>query len=544
MSGLLNKTPQEAAADLEATNNFAKSLLEAFKSLVRGFLPGTTITKKKPLEITSKRRKLRPQPERLANPNKPAKTGSQQKSDGDSHSESLHQRGRIYSLGVNKLTEADLQAIATIVNGQKGTKIVGNDDYIIRHNGKIVFETTMGEVTTHTRLSNEIYNQIVGLKAGISPSPTSAPVPSKSTKSDRVPSNLAAEIRYFATEGDSFVSPEEAKNLMKTYRQLTQGIVPEPNSNLAQPLEKSDIAVGVDGVDRAAISPELIGEIDNQPNRSIPLPGEIGQNHQQPDSTIIDVEAEEILPDSTIIDVEVERDPSFIILPHEKISKQLGQEIMQVATKLTADAYDRSKPIFQITRENLEAISDIHDGSYQPDPSTPITPHHIEELSDRRSEEQIISTMLQAPQVTDYLTKTGLTSKYFTHPEHQAIYTAAQELNRHQQQVNLLSVRNKLNQSEATTANNIVESTPVLPVNIHVGRVIELRQRRELLNVADMLGRVLPHSSTEDLLNVLTEVKTTIEQTAAKSLKLPELEIEERQTEPERSLQQHPSRGK
>jgi DnaB-like helicase N terminal domain len=530
MSGLLNKTPQEAAADLEATNNFAKSLLEAFKSFVRGFLPGTTITKKKPLEIESKQRKLQSQAERLANPNKPAKTGSQQKPDGDSHPESLHQRGRIYGLGVNKLTEADLQAIAAIVNGQKGTKIVGNDDYIIRHNGKIVFETTMGEVTTHTRLSNELRDRIVGIKAGVSPSPASAPVPSKSTKPAQAPSNLASEIKDFATEHDSFVSPEEAKNLMSTYRQLTQGIVPEPNSNLAQPLEKSDIAVGVGGVDRSAILPELIGEIDNQPNPSIPLPGEIGQNHQQ--------------PDSTIIDVEVERDPSFIILPHEKSSKQLGQEIMQVATKLTADAYDRSKPIFQITRENLEAISDIHDGSYQPDPSTPITPRHIEELSDRRSEEQIISTMLQAPQAIDYLIKTGLTSKCFTQPEHQTIYTAAQNLNLQQQQVNLLSVRNKLTQSKATTASNIVESTPVLPVNIHVGRVIELRQRRELLNVADMLGRVLPQSSIEDLLNVLTEVKTTIEQTAANSLKLPELKIEEPQSEPEQALQQQPSRGR
>jgi hypothetical protein len=538
MSGLLNKTPQEAAADLEATNNFAKSLLEAFKSLVRGFLPGMTITKKKPLEIESKRRKLQPQPERLANPNKPAKTGSQQKSDGDSHAESLHQRGRIYGLGVNKLTSADLQAIAAIVNGQKGTKIVGNDDYIIRHNGKIIFETTMGEVTTHTRLSNELRDRIVGLKAGVLRSPTPAPVPSKPTKSDRVPSNLAADIKDFATEGDSFVSPEEAENYMNTYRQLTKGIVPEPNANIAQPLEKSDIAVGVDRVDsprerlrqRAAISPELIGEIDNQPNPSIPLPGEIGQNHQQ--------------PNSTIIDVEIERDPSFIILSHKKSSKQLGQEIMQVATKLTADAYDRSKPIFQITRENLKAISDIHDGSYQPDQSTSITPHHIEELSDRRSEEKIISTMLHAPQAIDYLIETGLTSKCFTHPEHQAIYTAAQELNRQQEEVNLVSVRSKLDQSAATTASNIFEFTPVLLINIHVGRVIELRQRRELLNVADMLGRVPPQSSTEDLLNVLTEVKTAIEQTAAKSLKLPELKIEERQPEPERSPHQHPSRGR
>jgi DnaB-like helicase N terminal domain len=749
MSGLLNKTPQEAAADLEATNNFTKSLLEAFKSLVRGFLPGITISKKKPIEIESKRRKSQPEL---------AEIGSRKTPDGDSHSKRLQQQGKIYGLGVNRLTEADLQAIAAIVNGQKGTKIVGNDDYIIRHNGKIVFETTMGEVTTHTHLSNEIYNQIVGLKAGIVPSLASDLIPSKSTKSDRVPSNLAADIKDFATEGDSFVSREEAKNLMKTYRQLTQGIVPEPNSNLAQPLEKLDVAIEVDG---AAISPELIGEIDNQPNPSIPLSEtsepiksrsiatssvevtetersvstsgkdlkivsflfnlfgrntdkenhntnngregilelptgtklinkidkgtaylslmrddiiyEIGsyshttknyavgsgmvninaelaelkpyidpqtltiaehnrnlleraqeqrqpshksiikpvvkQNNSQLDSiNFINVEAEEnllakILIDPDALERATERgisDLSFDALQYRQIfnsvrsiadrgeevnllavgdamqdkhldinsslvaivsrdnptvsldsvtsivrGNQIGRELLRVATELKVDAYDPHKPVFQITRENLEAIADIHNGSYSPAPPTLTAPQSIVELTNRRSEEQIIAAILQVRQATDYLTKAGLTSDCFTHPEHRAIYTAAQDLHHHQEEVNLLSVRNRLKQNEAaTTASNIAESTLVLPIDIHVGRVIELRQRRELLNVADILERVQPQSLTEDLMNVLAEVKTAIEQTAAKSLKLPELKIEERQPEPESSPHQHPSRGR
>jgi hypothetical protein len=738
MSGLLNKTPQEAAADLEATNNFAKSLLEAFKSLVRGFLPGTTITKKKPLEITSKRRKLQPQPERLANPNKPAKTGAQQKPDGDSHSESLHQRGRIYGLGVNKLTEADLQAIVAIVNGQKGTKIVGNDDYIIRHNGKIVFETTMGEVTTHTRLSNELRDRIVGLKAGVLKSPASSPVPSKSTKSDRVPSNLASEIKDFATEGDSFVSPEEAKNHMKTYRQLTQGIVPEltpaiphggryANDNQPEQIEATtaqtattspaaevtqaeklapmldpDLKIvrflfnlfgrntnkenhnttnGREGILELPTGAKLINKIDrgtayltlmrdgivyelgsynhetkehtvglglvdikteladlkpyidpktltiSEHNSSLAHPA-IEQNHPSPkplvedlsaaivkqkhpqldSNTFMNVEAEEnllakILTDPDALERATERgisDRSFDALQYRQIfhsarsiadrgeevnllsvgdamqdkhpdinsslvailsrdnptvsldsvtsivrGNQIGREILQFATQLKVDAYNLHKPIFETTRENLESIANIHSGSYHPAPPAPTAPPLIEELRDRRSEEQIIAAILQVPQATDYLTKAGLTGDCFTHPKHREIYTAAQDLNRHQEEVNLLSVRNRLKQNEAaTTASNIVESTLVLPIDIHVGRVIELRQRRELLDVADILERVQPQSSTEDLLNVLTEVKTTIEQTAAKSLKLPELKIEERQPEPERSPHQHPSRGR
>ncbi len=602
MSKLLNKTPQEAAADLEATNDLAKSLLEAFRSLARGFLPGTTITKKKPLEPeVNKQRNLQPQPEQLGTPRKPEPVGTKQNHEGN--------WDRIYGLGINKLTSADLQAISTIVNGKKGTKIGGNDDYIIRHNGKIIFETTMGEVTTHTHLSNELRDRIVGLKAGVSPSPsptsaptpskqsssqfasevknetspspTSAPTPSKSTKPSQAPSNLAAEIKDFATAGNSFVNPAEAKNYMNTYRQLTQGIVPESNNSLASPEE-------------------------------------ILQNDREQDSNIIDVEAEEILPDSTIIDVEAEEillakiltepdalnrsieqgvsDGSFNILPHQQIfnaarsiasrdkevnlvsvgnairdrnphinsqldtilsrdnpdvstdaaaslvrSKQLGQEVTQVAAKLTGDAYDRSKPIFQITRENLRAIAEIENGSYQP---TPSAPPQLDDLSDRRSEEQLISTMLQAPQATDYLVKAGLTNNCFTHPDRQAIYAAAQDINSQQQQVNLVSVRYKLDRNAATTASNIVESTPILPVNIHLGRVIELRQRRELLNVANTLGRVLPQSSGEELLNALAEVKTAIEQTASTSLKLPELAIEQSQPKPEQSRQQHPSRGR
>jgi DnaB-like helicase N terminal domain len=787
MSKLLNKTLQEAAADLEATNNLARSLLEAFKSSVRGFLPGMTITKKKPLKIEVERQQLQPKTKEI---------GTRKTPDDDSHSEEkLHQRGIIYGLGINKLTEADLLAIATIVNGKKGTKIVGSDDYIIRHNGKIVFETTMGEVTTHTRLSNELRDRIVGLKTGISPSPTStpipnkqspsptsAPAPNKSTKSDRAPSNFAAEIKDFATKNSSFVSPEEAKNYMNTYRQLKSGIVPEPNFNLSQPLEKSDPA-GVDspeerlrqrspiasefdpdiphygrdtnndrlessipgsektGLDRSQtvknsavaevieaqeLSPaneqdlkivrflfNLFGRNTNKENHNtnngregiLELPTgaklinrieasmaylslmrdgivyEIGsydrasqehavrlglvdiqaeladlkpyidpqtltiaehnrnsvkpeqerdrpapqslpnpvlqriakpvtkQHHAQIDCiTFMNIEAEENLIAKILTDPNALKrvsewrisDRSFDFLQYQQIfnsarsiadrgeevnllsvgdamqdkhpginsslvtilsrdnpsvslnsvtsivrNNQIGRELLQVGLDLKVAAYDRYQPIFQITRDNLGAIADIQNGSDRLVLPTSIAPLQIVDLSDRRSEEQIITAILQVPQVTGYLTKTGLTGDCFTHPEHREIYTAAQDLDRHQEEVNLLSVRNRLKQNEAaTTASNIVASTLVLPIDIHVGRVIELNQRRELLNVADTLERVKPRSSTEDLVNVLAEVKTAIEQTAAKSLKLPQLKIEESQPEPESFLDRQPSRGK
>jgi DnaB-like helicase N terminal domain len=722
MIGLLNKTPQEAAAEIEATNNLAKSLLAAFQSLLKGFLPGTTIHKKKLPKIEVERRKIQPQPERLATQEQPAKIGTQKIPDDG--------RGRIYGPGVNQLTEADLQAIAAIVNGKKGAKIGSEYDYTIRHNGKILFETTMGEVTTHTRLSTELHNQIVNLKAGVtSPAPTATPavaVEPETANPSEVTSdanNLAAQIKNFVIDSGNLLDPEVAKSLMKTFRQLKPGIVPEPNlvremspaENLSQSLENSQFAPsnqtaveseksasaserelkivsylfslfgrntnpenhntsnGREGVLELPTGTKLINKIDagtayltlmsddivheigsynhttgsyavgsgindiraelaqlkpyinpktltiaensrnlvkpvlkqNQPSPQPTVKPVVKQSNPPLESTtFINIEAEENLIAKILTDWDaLERatelgisDRSFYALQYGQIfnsarsiadrgeevnllavgdtmqdnhpdinsslvailsrdnpavsldsvasivrAKQIGREIGRVTNELKVDAYDRHQPVFQITSEKLKAIADIHNGSYNPAPPTPTAPIPNTDLTNLYSERQIIAALLQLPQVTDYLTKAGLTADCFTHPEHQAIYTAAQDLDRQQEEVNLISVRNRLKQSEAaTTASNIVESTLVLPIDIHVGRLIELNQRRELVVVADMLAGVSPDYSIQDLHRVLTEANAAIE-TAAKPSQLPR-EVEENHPEP--APQQQPSRGR
>ena len=227
-------------------------------------------------------------------------------------------------------------------------------------------------------------------------------------------------------------------------------------------------------------------------------------------------------------------------------AKQIGRELTQVATRLKADAYDRSKPLFQITREHLGAIAAIQSGSYDPELPIPTAPLEIVNLSDLHSERQLIAAIVQVPQAMGYLTKVGVTDECFTHPEHRSIYAAVRDLDRATEEVNLLSVRNRLDRSAATTASNIVESTLLLPVDLYASRAIEARQRHELLVVSEDLTAAanVPHHSTKDLLEVLAVAQTAIADTAAKSLKLPDLQIEESQPEPEPDLKVNPSKGR
>ena len=60
MSELLNKTPQEAAADLAATNNLRKALIDAFKSMLAGFRSGVNVSKKKSLTVAAKQQQSEP----------------------------------------------------------------------------------------------------------------------------------------------------------------------------------------------------------------------------------------------------------------------------------------------------------------------------------------------------------------------------------------------------------------------------------------------------------------------------------------------------
>jgi replicative DNA helicase len=217
-------------------------------------------------------------------------------------------------------------------------------------------------------------------------------------------------------------------------------------------------------------------------------------------------------------------------------AKQLSRELTQVATRLRADAYDRGKPLFQIFREHLGAMVAIDSGSYDTELPTSIAPLEIVNLSNLQSERQLIATIVQVPQAMKYLTEIGVSDDCFTHPEHRSIYAAVRDLDRASEEVNLLSVRNRLDRSAATTASDIVESTLLLPVALYASRAIEARQRQELLVVSDELTAAanVPHHSTKDLVEVLAAAKTALERTADRSLKLPDIQIEESQPEPDK----------
>jgi DnaB-like helicase N terminal domain len=773
VSELLNKTPQEAAADLAATNNLRKALIDAFKSMLAGFRSGVKIGKKKSLTVAANQQQIEHTQATL-------EIDRRAKSSGVSKAPNVVERGTIYGPGINKLTAADCQAIAAIVTATKGATIGGSDyDYTIRHNGQILFETKLGEVTTHTRLPEELHRQLVNL----TPGPRAVDAPSRSNAAVASPvseesSNFAAQIkdvailrgRGCANERGDFLDPAEVKNYKNIFRQVKRGIVPESTreahqqerdlarsqvlptattdkSQAAEREPSEEITTVPDRGQQSPVSPEaqtappessvsidrdrqlkiirslfnifgrntnkenhntergregilelptgakLVNKIDNGiaylslisadvvhqlgsydsatnefaidtglanitveladlkpyldpktltivPDRqhlekpTIAAPTASGredrsniidrktpiqrplkkpvikQSNLDPDlTTDINIEAEENLMAKILtVDNALDRasrwgvsDRSFFITQYQQIfqvaraiadrgeavnllsvgeamrdlhpqidsslvtilsrdnpaasldsvanivrAKQLARELAQVATRLKADVYDRGKPLFQITREHLGAIAAIDTGSYELELPTSIAPLEIVNLSNLQSERQLIATIVQVPQAVKYLSEIGVSDECFTHPEHRAIYVAVRDLDRAAEEVNLLSVRNRLDRSAATTASDIVESTLLLPVALYASRAIESRQRQELLVVSNELTAAAsaPHHLTKDLVEVLATAKTAIERTAAKSLKLPDLQIEESQPEPEPDLNVNLSQGR
>jgi hypothetical protein len=234
MSELLNKTPQEAIADAEAAKDLYLALLEAFKSLAEAFAPGLTASKKKPLTVEVEKRSDRREESvdaiSILQKEKPVEP------------ENPPEYGLIYGLGVNKLTAADCKTIAAIVTAKKGASIVGSDyDYVIRHNGKVLFETTMGEVTTHTRLPDVLHDKIVNLEAGTAPSPAPEHNPITAIK-EAVTARAVADtekliesvkeieqqLKDLITERGNFLDGAAAKPFKDMYRQLKKGVFPEP----------------------------------------------------------------------------------------------------------------------------------------------------------------------------------------------------------------------------------------------------------------------------------------------------------------------------
>lgn len=183
MPDLFEKGAREGEMEIEAMKKLYEAMFKSLLDIAKGAQPGLQIEKKLPLEIEKKKRGVAkaPQPQEqeaavddalTVGKTEKQKKEQQQAVDDDfiiDKTKKLEKEpyGRVFGPGVNKLTESDCKTLAAIMSGKKGAIIDSDYDYVIKYNGKVLFETTMGEITTHKKLPPELYNKI----AALSPDP-------------------------------------------------------------------------------------------------------------------------------------------------------------------------------------------------------------------------------------------------------------------------------------------------------------------------------------------------------------------------------------
>jgi replicative DNA helicase len=188
MPDLFEKGAREGEMEIEAMKKLYEAMFKSLLDVYKGTQPGLQIEKKLPLEIERKRREVtkEPQPQEqeaavddalTVEKTEQQKKEQQQAIDDDfiidktekaKKEQQPEPYGRVFGPGVNKLTESDCKTLAAIMSAKKGAIIADSDyDYVVKYNGKVLFETTMGEITTHKKLPPELYNKI----AALSPDP-------------------------------------------------------------------------------------------------------------------------------------------------------------------------------------------------------------------------------------------------------------------------------------------------------------------------------------------------------------------------------------
>jgi replicative DNA helicase len=185
MPDLFEKGAREGEMEIEAMKKMLEAMFKGLLDLHKGTQSGLQIEKKLPLEIERKKRGVakdtqsQEQETTLTIDKTEQKRKEQEQAvDNDDFTVDKTKKakkeqqpepyGQVFGPGVNKLTESDCKTIAAIVAAKKGAIIADSDyDYVIKYNGKVLFETTMGEITTHKRLPPELYDKI----AALSPDP-------------------------------------------------------------------------------------------------------------------------------------------------------------------------------------------------------------------------------------------------------------------------------------------------------------------------------------------------------------------------------------
>jgi hypothetical protein len=211
-------------------------------------------------------------------------------------------------------------------------------------------------------------------------------------------------------------------------------------------------------------------------------------------------------------DIQAEQPLSTDYLAKAVSTKEFKHNALNVANTMRRDAYGET-PIEQVTTKSIDLLNSAKDGKTVAEPATSFSPAP-KPLNNVASEQKVVAALITAPNLYQAAVEAGLTNDSFTNPQTKKIFEAVSELSTQGEEVNILSVRNRLDIPEdKLLASNLSVSLPALPTVVaDIKTVIELSTRRDLVKAADRLTDAAynPKSSKQSLRSDLEEVKTKI----------------------------------
>jgi hypothetical protein len=501
---LIDKSPMAGEKDLEAALDLQQAILEALASLVQGLLPGVTIEKQQLLSIAKK----------------------SQQSVETKPTQPLPIERIIYGYGINKLTDVDCKAIAAIITAKQGTKIGDSDcDYVIKNNGKVLFETTMGEITTYTRIPDNLRSKIVNLQPQLNGNYPAKTVPTTGAadRSLKIPTesgNLAERFKA-AIRNLDLLKPTAVEYYLDLFRQTKKGLVPDidrPLTNsIAQMIKEVDDR---DNLDRALTLDrskqddlDRPSAIDEDIKKVTALFKVFGLNtNKEEHNTANGREGTLNLPNGSKLINRIDNGIAYLSLATGATAYELGAynsktHAYSVGTGLGAAApklselrrqidpktwliAPASREIERLAIDRTKPAPDSHESprSVQPDNSEP----DLNVLFNIEADENLIAKILTQPTALPQAIGSGVSAHSFATTQHQQIFTTARAIADSGAGVDLHSVALAMAPAQPKIWEllaTIVTRDNLASVPSLAGIVREKQIRRDLLQLADRLNK-------------------------------------------------------
>jgi replicative DNA helicase len=236
-------------------------------------------------------------------------------------------------------------------------------------------------------------------------------------------------------------------------------------------------------------------------------------------------------------DIQTEQQVSTDYLAKAVSTKEFKHNALNVASAMRRDAYSPTS-VDQITAKSVDLINSARDGKTIAKPEVAFSPPP-QPLNSVAFEQKVVAALITAPNLYQEAVDAGLTNDSFTNPQTKKIFEAVSELSAEKEEVNIRSVRSRLDNPEDQLLASNLSTIPALPtVAADIKMVIDLSTRRDLVKAADRLADAAydPKSSKQSLKSSLDEAKAKFDSSVTnKPPQPPKATVKEEPVIPEKS---------